>query len=73
MVRVIEKMEMMIEDYDRDRQLCFEDGNIYVLYVFDYIFVIFVVCVKCYGNFVRNRYSFRYFLLIGFFGCNIII
>ena len=28
---------MMTEDYDRDRQLCFEDGNIHVLHVLDHI------------------------------------
>ena len=62
---------MMTEDYDRDRQLCFEDGNIHVLHVLDHIYVIFAVRAKCYGNSVRNRHSFRHFLPTGFPGCNI--
>ena len=50
---------------------CFEDGNIHVLHVLDHISVIFAVRAKCYGNSVRNRHSFRHFLLTGFPGCNI--
>ena len=36
---------MMTEDYHRDRQLCFEDGNIHVLHVLDHI-LLFLLYVQ---------------------------
>ena len=37
---------MMTKDYDRDRQLCFEDGSIHVLHALDHISVIFFCTCK---------------------------
>ena len=37
---------MMTEDYDRDRQLCFEDGSIHVLHALDHISVIFFLYMQ---------------------------